>query len=52
VHFVFAVLEPAADGFGNYRGRDTRDRRLSCWWIGRTDDLTAPRLRFCVGCAP
>ena len=32
----FAVLEPAADGFRNYSGRDTRDRRLSCWWIGRT----------------
>ena len=32
----FAPLEPAADGFRNYFGRDTRDRRLSCWWIGRT----------------
>ena len=32
----FAVLEPVADGFRNYIGRELENRRLNCWWIGRT----------------
>ena len=32
----FAALEPAADGFRNYRGKGTGCRRSSCWSTGRT----------------
>ena len=32
----FAPLEPAADGFRNYRPRQASAcRPRSCWWIGR-----------------
>ena len=46
----FAVLEPAADGFRNYLRKGQRDRRLSCWWIGRSLlTLTAPEMTVLVG---
>ena len=32
----FAVLEPTADGFATTSELDSKGRRRSCWWIGRT----------------
>ena len=32
----FAVLEPSQTGSATTSVRDSRDRRLSCWWIKRS----------------